>query len=261
MALIEAAYRLGGTEGAWLDLLLEAGTATLDRGLGTLVWRVQFGPRGVSAAFRATEGVGVVQHFIEMAGRAPTFVRQGHELALPFATHARRARLRLERRGASDPVAGVDAVVSPGGKIEHADGDARESARLATLRAAARAADKARGRLRRSDPDEPVEIWKGLVSGRRSPVDHSDSDGRRFLIACRNDPAVAAPVALDARERRVVAYRAQGHPLTLIAYELGISIATVSESLSRARAVLGLRDEDFARVFLPPATAPDPKGD
>jgi DNA-binding CsgD family transcriptional regulator len=174
---------------------------------------------------------------------------------------ALRARLRLERPGASDPVASADAVVSPGGKIEHAERDAREPASLAALRAAARAVDRARGRLRRSDPDEAVEIWKGLVSGRWSLVDHSDSDGRRFLIARRNDPAVAAPVALDARDRRVVAYRAQGHPLKLIAYELGISIATVSASLSRARAVLGLRDEDFARALVPPATASGPKGD
>src|SRR5262249_47364907 len=118
------------------------------------------------------------------------------------------------------------------------------------LRDAARRIDRARGPLRRRDPDEALAIWRGLVEARWSLVDHFDSDGRRFLIVERNDPRLTRPEALSDRERQVLAYRALGHSLKLIGYELGLSIATVSETARTGMRRLGVQSiGDLARVF------------
>jgi hypothetical protein len=55
---------------------------------------------------------------------------------------------------------------------------------------AAKAIDRARSRAR-SNEDEALELWQGLVAGRWSLVEQFDSDGRRFLVARKNDPVVA----------------------------------------------------------------------
>jgi DNA-binding CsgD family transcriptional regulator len=65
-------------------------------------------------------------------------------------------------------------------------------------------------------------------------LEHFESDGHRYLLARRNDPQAAESPKLSRRERQVVGYARLGHSNKLIAYELGISAATVGVLLHRA---------------------------
>jgi DNA-binding CsgD family transcriptional regulator len=135
---------------------------------------------------------------------------------------------------------GVEAaVLGPGGRVLHAEGEAQSKNAQEALRAAAKRIDRARSRAR-ADPEEALSLWQGLIAGRWSLVDRFDSDGRRYLIARENDPRVSDPRALSLRERQVLAYSALGHPLKLTAYELGLSISSVSRHRASGLRKLGL---------------------
>jgi DNA-binding CsgD family transcriptional regulator len=122
---------------------------------------------------------------------------------------------------------------------------------MESLRRAAKAIDRARSNAR-SNEDEALDLWQGLVAGRWSLFDRFDTDGRRFLIARKNDPDVTDPRALTLRERQVLAYAAMGHSLKLIAYSLGISLSSVSTNRRTAMRKLGLRTQaDVVRLFAP----------
>lgn len=121
---------------------------------------------------------------------------------------------------------------------------------LETIREAATAVGTARGSLRDDDPDRALELWQGLVSGRWSMVDHFDSDGRRYLVARRNQPAGLPLPGLSARERQVLAYMAMGRSNKHTAYALGIAPSTVSDHLQSGLAKLGIeRREDLLRLL------------
>jgi DNA-binding NarL/FixJ family response regulator len=135
----------------------------------------------------------------------------------------------------------VEAVLEADGRVAHAEGQARESAARDALREAARAMNKARGAFRRVDADDALTVWQGLIEGRWSLVETIESDGRRYLVARRNDPYVPDPRALSPRERQVVAYVVCGHPLKLIAYELGLGPSTVAAHLRSAMRKLRAR--------------------
>jgi DNA-binding NarL/FixJ family response regulator len=122
---------------------------------------------------------------------------------------------------------GADAVLSPSGSVTHAEVVAQSVSARESLRHAAEAIDRARSKAR-SNEDEALDLWQGLVAGRWSLFDRFDTDGRRFLIARKNDPDVKDPRALTMRQRQVLSYAAMGHPLKLIAYSLGISPSSVS---------------------------------
>jgi DNA-binding NarL/FixJ family response regulator len=109
---------------------------------------------------------------------------------------------------------------------------------------------KRSARINRSDPGEAIRLWQWLAAGRRSLVDSFDSDGRRYLVAHRNDPDLAAPNALTLSERQIAGYAAMGHANKLIAYELGLSESTVATHLGSAVIKLGVRSRaDLARLF------------
>ena len=133
-----------------------------------------------------------------------------------------------------------EAVLRPDGRLEHAEGTARDDPARVALRRAVRAFDRARGALRRHDPDEAISIWRALVAGRWSLVDHFDSDGRRYVVAHRNDANVPDARGLTLRERQVMAYAALGHANKVIAYELGLAPSTVAGHLARAHDKLRL---------------------
>ena len=171
------------------------------------------------------------------------------------ATNARWSRIaahlgagyRLQRRLAqSSP----EAILSPGGKLEHAVGEATEGSAREALRRAVTAVERARGKLRRTDPTEAVETWRASVSARWSLVDQFESDGKRYVIARRNDVPGRGPEALSARERQALALAAMGHHNKLVAYEMGISPSTVRVLLARAFKKLGVRSraEAIARL-------------
>jgi DNA-binding CsgD family transcriptional regulator len=146
-------------------------------------------------------------------------------------------RLRL----ASDREQRVDAVLRPNGAVAHAEADAQPREAREALRSAAAWMDRARGPLRRRDPVEAVEIWRALVAGRWSLVDHFDHDGKRFVLARRNAPASPACGDLTPAERTVLEYIALGHTNKFVAYELGISTSGVAMHLGRAAKRLGAR--------------------
>ncbi len=101
--------------------------------------------------------------------------------------------------------------------------------------------DRARTASVRAEPERALELWDELVAGRWSLIDRFDSDGRRYLVAHRNDAHVARLMSLTSREREIVPSALEGRPNKVIAQELSISESTVSEHLSIALAKLNQR--------------------
>ena len=135
----------------------------------------------------------------------------------------------------------AEAVLSDGGRVLHAEGDAKPRDRRSSLQEAARGMALSRGSLRQDDSAAALELWRGLVAGRWSLLQHVDSDGKRLILAKRNMPDVADPKALAPEERQVASYAACGHSNKLIAYELGLHESTVSRRLDAAIRKLGFR--------------------
>jgi DNA-binding NarL/FixJ family response regulator len=143
----------------------------------------------------------------------------------------------------------VEAIVEPGGRVVHAEGPAQSQDAREAFRRAARAIDRARGPLR--DDDGALELWHALVAGRWSLLDRFESDGRRYLVARRNDDEVRDPRGLTTREQQIAARAALGHSNKLIAYELGVSPSTVATFLTRALKKLGCTTRAELRGALP----------
>ncbi|NUO52487.1 MAG: helix-turn-helix transcriptional regulator [Polyangiaceae bacterium] len=160
------------------------------------------------------------------------------KLAAHLASGYRLVR-RLSNEAKRDPSTG-SAVLTPSGRVEHADAEAAEKTALTALREAVGAIEGARGKMRRRDPDGAVSSWRGMVNAKWSLVDHFDRDGKRYVVARENHAQTPRPRELSLRERQVVAYAALGHTNKLIAYELGISASSVGVLLWRAAKKLGV---------------------
>jgi len=160
-----------------------------------------------------------------------------------------------------DPTAlpcGAEAVVDPTTfRVVDAAGSGKERGVAETLRESARRVDRARGGLRKTDPEEALKTWWALVRGRWSMLDWFDSDGRRFILGIPNPPELGDPRGLTEREHQVATYAALGESGKLIGYRLGISKATVSNALDGAMHKLGVKTQpqlvgkmrSFAREF------------
>ena len=120
-----------------------------------------------------------------------------------------------------------EAVLTPSGRILHGEGAAQTHRAQDSLRHAAREIERARGRLRRLDPDEAISRWQALAAGRWTLVDSVESDGKRFVIAWRNEPNAPTGGALTRRETQVATMAAQGMAIKDIAYTLGLASSTV----------------------------------
>ena len=187
-----------------------------------------------------TAGLGVMT--IVLVGKRSVVSPRRREMISRVAAHTV-AALRIRRRLHSPPerVAAADAILTPDGEITHAVGDARLQEARDSLRRAARALDRARGKLRRDNAERAVADWKVLVDNRWSLLDHFERDGKRYLLACGNAPATPPGDLLTPRERQIVVLAARGHSNKLIGYELGIATSTVGVLLGRAAARLGVR--------------------
>lgn len=175
-----------------------------------------------------------------------------HQLGRVTAHLSTAFRLRARARSALAPGGeGVEAVLAPDGRVQHASEVAKDEGSRASLAAAVRAIERARGGLRRTSPEEAVALWQGLVDGRWSLVDHTETDGRRVVLAHRNEPGARDPRTLTARERAVLAFAALGHSNKHIAYLLGLATSTVATHLSSAMLKLGLRSRRDAIAMLP----------
>jgi DNA-binding CsgD family transcriptional regulator len=157
--------------------------------------------------------------------------------------------------GDATGVPGVEAILEPSGKVQHATGEAARAGARMNLAAAVRNVERARGHLRRSDPEEALAIWLALFDGRWSIVQRTESDGRRYLLARRNEPGTRDPKALAPAERHVLAYAAMGHSNKYIGYLLGVATSTVSSRLASAIRKLGLQSrQEVIEMFGASAT-------
>lgn len=203
-------------------------------------------------------------HIIFMSVPAPELLRTTPREAATWSRIAAHVSAGARVRRAFPPGGpngdlsdGADAVLSPSGSVRHAEIGAKSPSARESLQRAAKAIDRARSKAR-SDEDEALDLWQGLVVGRWSLVEQFDSDGRRFMVARRNDPQVTDPRALSLRERQVLAYVAMGHPAKLIAYSLGVSQSSVSTARRTAMRKLGLQTTaDVVRLFAE-AQPPEP---
>jgi len=137
-------------------------------------------------------------------------------------------------------------------RLTEAVGQAKNRTATTKLRKAAVTVDRARGKMRDTDPEKALQLWKALVRGRWSMVDWFDTDGRRFVLALPNSPGVSDPRGLSERESQVVAYAVLGQTNKMIAYRLGLSRSRVSMLLraamqkldvqTRTQLVLKMRD-------------------
>jgi len=152
---------------------------------------------------------------------------------------------------------GAEVVIDPSSfRVTDAEGQAKSAVALKALREAAMQVDRARGKMRETDPEQALEHWKALVRGRWSTVDWFDSDGRRFVLGLPNAPNVNDPRGLTTREMQVVAYALFGQTNKLIAYNLGLSKGRVSTLLRSAMRKIGVqtrgqlvkRLRDFAAI-------------
>lgn len=177
--------------------------------------------------------------------RTPTAVVETWSRVAAHVAAGLRLRRRIERRArGGDPLDHADAILDPDGRVEHAVGDARSEEARAALRGAAVALDRIRARTRREQPDHALASWNVLVDAQWSIIDHFDRDGRRYVIAMRNDADVPRRDGweqLTPREQQIAAYVALGHANKLIAYELGIAESTVATHLARAAMKLDIR--------------------
>jgi DNA-binding CsgD family transcriptional regulator len=149
--------------------------------------------------------------------------------------------VRLRRRLSRQP----EAILDPNGHVHDASGDAKLEGARAVLRKAVKAVETARGKQRREDPERAVAEWKGLVAAQWTLVDRFESDGKRFIVAERNEVTErnepGAVASLSPREHAVISAVAAGHHDKLVAYELGLAPSTVRVLVLRAVRKLGRR--------------------
>jgi DNA-binding CsgD family transcriptional regulator len=187
---------------------------------------------------------------ISLAARTKVKVppRRLNTLRRVAAHIAAASRLRLFHRMAGN--ADTEAVLDSAARVQHAEGDAMAPSAREALTEAVKRIERARGRMRRVSPEAALELWQALVDGRWSLVDRIDSDGRRFLLARRNEPGAVDPRGLSLRERQVASHTAVGQSNKLIAYSLGLSTATVAAHLAAALRKLGLQSRlDLVRLL------------
>ena len=147
--------------------------------------------------------------------------------------------LRLRRAlGIAPSFDAGEAVLDAAGRAVHARDGARRRDAREKLRAAAAKIDRARTRKHRGDG---LREWKAMVEARWTLVDRFDRDGRRFFVAYRNDIPMRDARRLTRREQQAVAFAALGSTSKLIAYELGLSVSSVTTILASASRKLGVR--------------------
>ncbi len=162
-------------------------------------------------------------------------------------------RLRAATQRLQLDSAPVEAVLDSAGRVQHARGSAVGVSAREVLRQAVRRIDKARTVQGRSDPDAAMDNWEGLVDGRWSLVDRFDTDGKRFVVAVRNDPAHADPRGLTMREREVAEFVGLGRSTKEIAYILGVSYSAVTNLTARAQDKLALTSRAELAAFFAPS--------
>lgn len=87
------------------------------------------------------------------------------------------------------------------------------------------------------------KLWRDIVAGRLVVLRHQDIEGRRYLYVQPAPRGAGEEHDLTERERLVIGFRASGQGLKRIAFELGVSVPTVTRCLARALEKLGLKND------------------
>ena len=252
-ALIEAAYYPGGDDVDWLKRIVACAQPGLDRGRGLVGCLFIPGAEGV-AVVTTVVGVGALPAQPEALAAAFLPALAGRSCGATAGTISCCARAGATRDCASviatggadgQPARAGCALLAP---LERATALSREAAAIWSRVAQHLGAAL---RMRRAETPEQT-VWRGLLSGRWTLVDHFDAGGRRFIIA--RGKAVAAarlpPARLTDRERDACARAAAGCANKVIAADLGVAISTVGMLLLRAtRKLRGASREDLIRAF------------
>jgi DNA-binding CsgD family transcriptional regulator len=232
------------TDGSILVKLARQKVGTLTETLGSRLEGTPMGdfvleqgsPDAVGWVALDAEGRGmVVATDLPAVTRLPRALRSRWELVGAHLAAARRLRSAAARKHADE------CVVTPEGRVVHAEGKAVPRAVRERLREMVVARDRARTQASRADPDAALECWPGLVAGRWSLVDRFERDGRRYIVARCNEPRPPGPLCLTLRERQVLGHMLQGDSLKLTAYALGLDASTVSSLAASLRLKLGAR--------------------
>ncbi len=150
------------------------------------------------------------------------------------------------------PALAAEAILHPDGRLLHASQHTEAHEVRACLREAVRHIDRARTRQGRRHGDSSLSAWPALLEGRWSLVDHFEADGRRFVVALRNDPEHPDPRGLSQRERQVADCLGRGQNLQATAYTLGLSPSAIVKAADQAQRKLGLGSRVELAAFFSP---------
>ncbi len=125
------------------------------------------------------------------------------------------------------------AVVSPEGKVVHAEGQLRAREQSEPITSQVRAIESARAR----PADDGVMVRTGLVKGMYSLSPREEGGRRHYAVLEYAEQEEALQLA--PREMRIVELAAQGLSNKMIAYSQGLSQASISRSLSSAALKMG----------------------
>jgi DNA-binding CsgD family transcriptional regulator len=186
--------------------------------------------------------------FMPRRGKMTAALRTRWSRIAAHMAAAHRLRNRLSASELKRPD-GADAVLTANGRVEHANDNAKHELARAKLVEGVRVLERARGKMRRTDPDLALSEWRALFAARWSLVDHFESDGKRYVLARRNAPLPRGLDALTSRERQALGFARLGHSNKLIAYEMGIAASTVAVLLSRAAHKLGCERDELVATY------------
>jgi DNA-binding CsgD family transcriptional regulator len=176
------------------------------------------------------------------AGSAMRLAETQRQVLYRIATHLATG-YRLQQRLSEDaePPLGsggaLEAVLTPLGHVEHAEGAAKDPELGRELAQAVQQRESSR-RATRYGAERALRARKGLVAARWTLLDNYVDAGRRYVVARENEPSPRGPALLSRREQQVAGLAAQGHSNKLIAYELGLAHSTVRVLITRACAKL-----------------------
>jgi DNA-binding CsgD family transcriptional regulator len=162
------------------------------------------------------------------------------------------------RSGSPSATHGAEAILDSAGRFVHAEGEAEGKAARERIRSAASAIDSVRATSRRRSGRDALDAWHPLTAARWTLVDSFEENGRRYIVARENQVDANGFARLTDRERQVVVHAALGSSNKQIAYDLGISDATVRVLMARAAGRMGVRtrrellDHPALRELCPP---------
>jgi DNA-binding NarL/FixJ family response regulator len=241
-AEIDQLYRTGTYGGTLSELIFRRFPAARGRFLeqtGGLVRDV------VGWCSHSGDGRGIMLN-ISLADERATRPEERRRWARAGAHLAAGLRLRSN-------LAEAEAVLGSDGRVHDLVGPAALGDSRQRLRTAVLARERARAASSTDDTDGAMAAWEGLVAGRWSLIDRFEENGRRFVVAVPNDPAVPDPRGLTRRERQVAELVGHGQATKRIAYALGLAPSTVDTAAMQAARKLGLAGRAELAAFFSPA--------